>query len=68
MVHDDVDKLRMLRNRIAHHEAIFIRDHEGDHERILRVAGWLYADLPDWIAHHSRCAEIIAQKPVSHTF
>jgi hypothetical protein len=67
-VHDDVNKLRMFRNGIAHHEAIFTRDHIADHQRILRVAGWLYAGLPSWVAHHSRCLAVIAQKPVSHTF
>lgn len=37
--HRPLNALRILRNRIAHHEPIFARDLTADHERVLEVAG-----------------------------
>ena len=34
---DDIDEVRKLRNRIAHHEPIFARNLAEDHERIRRI-------------------------------
>ncbi|GEO81270.1 hypothetical protein ROR02_14010 [Pararhodospirillum oryzae] len=59
-VHEPLDYLRTLRNRIAHHEPIFKRDLAADHTSILMVAGWICPVTRDWIAYHSRVPEILA--------
>ena len=52
--HHPLNALRVLRNRVAHHEPIFARDLIADHERILDVAGWISPATRTWIEHHSR--------------
>ena len=52
--HRPLNALRTLRNRIAHHEPIFLRNLAEDHERILEVAGWISPVTRAWIEHHSR--------------
>ena len=58
-VHRPLNTLRILRNRIAHHEPIFTRELTADHERILEVAGWISPDARNWIEHHSRVPAMI---------
>ena len=54
--------LRMLRNRIAHHEAIFERDLRLDHESIIRMTGWISSPARTWIETHSRVPELLAAR------
>ncbi len=53
-VHRRLDYLRTFRNRIAHHEPVFMRHLEADYHSILTAAGWVCLKTRDWIAHHSR--------------
>ena len=57
--HRPLDALRILRNRVAHHEPIFARDLIADHARILDVAGWISPAIRRWIEHHSRAPAVI---------
>ena len=57
--HHPLDTLRILRNRVAHHEPIFARDLTADHARILDVAGWISPAVRTWIEHHSRAPAVI---------
>ena len=57
--HHPLDALRILRNRVAHHEPIFARDLTADHERVLEVAGWISPAIRTWIEHHSRAPAVI---------
>ena len=57
--HRPLDALRILRNRVAHHEPIFARDLTADHERVLDVAGWISPAVRTWIEHHSRAPDVI---------
>lgn len=57
--HEPLDYLRTFRNRIAHHEPIFERHLEEDHDSILQIAGWLSPGSRDWIAHHSRVPALL---------
>lgn len=59
-VHRPLDYLRTFRNRIAHHEPIFARHLEADYASIMEVTGWICLDTRDWIAHHSRVADILS--------
>ena len=58
--HGPLNGLRILRNRIAHHEPIFARDLAADHRHILDVAGWIFPETAAWIRHHSRVPDVLA--------
>ena len=58
-VHRPLNDLRALRNRIAHHEPIFARDLNRDHERILDVVGWISPAMRRWIKHHSQVPALL---------
>jgi hypothetical protein len=62
-VHQPLDQLRLLRNRIAHHEPIFQRPLLDEHQRILEVVSWISPEMASWIAHHSTVPGIIAARP-----
>jgi hypothetical protein len=50
IVHNALDSIRRLRNRIAHHEKILHRDLSANHATILEIAGWCCIETRDWIA------------------
>lgn len=43
-----LESIRLLRNRVAHHEPILARDLPKDVERILETIGWINTDLKLW--------------------
>lgn len=44
-----LERIRLLRNRVAHHEPILSRDLESDVERILETLGWVCRDTERWV-------------------
>jgi|SRR5271166_3866353 len=44
-----LESIRLLRNRVAHHEPILSRDLEKDAGRILETIGWISKDTERWI-------------------
>lgn len=57
-VHNALNSIRRLRNRVAHHEPILHRDLEGDHNLIQKIIGWTCADTAEWVKSQSRFAEV----------
>ena len=57
--HGPLNELRILRNRIAHHEPIFARNLTADHARILEVMGWVSPGIRTWTAHHSQLPALL---------
>ncbi|MFC7926920.1 hypothetical protein [Microbacterium laevaniformans] len=55
-----MERLRLLRNRAAHHEPIHARDLTVDHRYMCELAGFVSADLEMWIMSHSRLPGVIA--------
>jgi hypothetical protein len=51
-------ELGELRNRIAHHEPIFRRDHAADHCLILTLLGWISDDAAAWVEENGRVLEV----------
>lgn len=49
-----LNKIRLLRNRIAHHEPILHWDLPKHHGAILQVTGWLSAPAATWCRTYSR--------------
>lgn len=58
-----LNTLRLLRNRIAHHEPIYRRHLAADHETILTVAGWISPVYSAWIVGQSRVPGLLATRP-----
>jgi hypothetical protein len=56
-----LDRLRTLRNRVAHHEPIFQRNLRDDYERITDVLEQLSPKVRGWVDRHSRVYEVLAQ-------
>ncbi len=48
----NLDHLRTLRNRIAHHEPIFKRHLEKDYENIITSIGWICPDTAQWTEYN----------------
>jgi hypothetical protein len=63
LVHKEADRLRDLRNRIAHHEPIIRRDLAGDYQRTLGIVSWICPETASWVTEHSRVPGMIAQRP-----
>jgi hypothetical protein len=62
-LHERLEKMRLLRNRVAHHEPIHQRPLVADHDDLLAVAGWISADFAGWIRSTSRFASVLADRP-----
>lgn len=56
--------IRVLRNRIAHHEPILEWNLPRHYRNILHITGWLSPDAAEWCAHHSRFESIYPDEPV----
>lgn len=62
-VYDLVDAHSRLRNRIAHHEPVHQLDLARHHEDVLRLAGYVDADVRAWIASVSRVGDVLSSRP-----
>jgi hypothetical protein len=60
-LYERLDRLRTLRNRIAHHEPIFQRKLLDDYQRVLDVLDRLSKPVKEWVDHHSRVFETIGR-------
>ena len=64
-VHRSLDRLRQLRNRIAHREPIFDRDRREDYENLPEAVGWILADVRTWIEAHCLFPDTLRAPPSS---
>lgn len=58
-IYNNVDKIRELRNRIAHHEPIFMRNLEDDFNKIRAFVGYRCIDTESWMHSHQKVEELI---------
>jgi hypothetical protein len=63
LLHADLDEVRRLRNRIAHHEPVHHRDLPGDYRRILDVSRRVSPVLSEHIEATTRVLHILANRP-----
>ena len=56
------DRLRRLRNKVAHHEPIFERPLWEDYVHILTVTGWISSEARLWIEQNSRVPWLLATR------
>ena len=60
-LHNRLNSLLTLRNRVAHHEPIVRRKLQDDHDAILWVLEMLSPEMAAWVTHHSRIPQVLAQ-------
>ncbi|MDO4636016.1 MAG: Abi family protein [Lautropia sp.] len=63
-INDHLERVRILRNRIAHHEPIFKRNLQDDYDTILRLVGWRCQFTADWMDEHQRVRHILGKSPL----
>ncbi|MDX2621425.1 hypothetical protein PV356_18130 [Streptomyces sp. WI03-5b] len=64
-LHRDLDHLRTLRNKVAHHEPIGLRDLAADRRSAYRILGYLSADVLDWVAAEDQIPQLLTERPAS---
>jgi len=64
-LHAELDEMRRLRNRIAHHEPIHARDLAADHHRLVDVSGRVAQALGDHVATTSRVPMLLQAAPIA---
>jgi len=63
-IYSDLEIVRTLRNRIAHHEPIFTRDLESDITRILNLISYRCQTTADWTFKHQKVHQLLQSKPI----
>ena len=61
-LYNQLNRLRTLRNRVAHHEPILQRDLKTDYEKLLWILEMLSPEAASWVTHHSRVNEVLEAK------
>jgi hypothetical protein len=62
-IYSDLEKIRKLRNRIAHHEPIFNRNLNNDLSIITELIGVRCLDTAQWMTANQTALSIIRAKP-----
>ncbi|MEV6557066.1 hypothetical protein AB0M22_15200 [Nocardia sp. NPDC051756] len=62
-LHDDLQTMRLFRNRIMHHEPIHHRHLEADHKTILRLLGYMSPSMTDQLKSYDQVVRTLGQRP-----
>jgi hypothetical protein len=62
-IYDDLEQIRMLRNRIAHHEPIFTRNLANDFQKIVSLVEIKCKVTANWMINNQQALAIINAKP-----
>lgn len=62
-LYNNLNELRDIRNRVAHHEPIFMRRLEDDITRIDWIIRWRCSVTADWLSNINRVPDLISQRP-----
>lgn len=64
-IYDDLEEIRALRNRIAHHEPILTRNLAQDFTRIVRLIAYRSQVTADWMTshHENQVQEMLQNRP-----
>ena len=63
MIYGELDQLRKLRNRIAHHEPIFSRNLGDDFEKMRELIALRCPITSAWMLHNQQATVLIGAKP-----
>ena len=61
-LHAALDRLRKLRNRIAHHESIYSRDLAADFASLCSVIGYMDTDAAIFVKFLSKVQQVLSSK------
>ena len=62
-IYEDLEAVRKLRNRIAHHEPIFTRNLHDDLNKIKRLVGYRCSYSQHWLSLHEKVTATLDEKP-----
>lgn len=62
-IYNDLEQLRKLRNRIAHHEPIFTRSLDSDYHKVIHLIQCRCIITADWMCENQNVTEVLAVKP-----
>lgn len=62
-IYKELEKIRMLRNRIAHHEPIFTRDLADDFQNIVNLVEFRCKLTSEWMVDNQQALAIINMRP-----
>lgn len=62
-LYDELESLRVLRNRIAHHEPILTRNLHADYSRITQIIRYRSAETANWMHHHQQVIHLLNNRP-----
>jgi hypothetical protein len=62
-IYNDLEQLRKLRNRIAHHEPVFNRNMADDYAKIRGLVACRCTITADWLEENQRVVKVINAKP-----
>jgi hypothetical protein len=62
-VHAQLESIKKLRNRVAHHESILSRNLMDDYSRIMTILNWICPTSAAWIKSNLTLLEKIKQRP-----
>jgi hypothetical protein len=57
------ERIKIFRNRLAHHERIIQYDLKALHDDLLKLAMWVDPDARNWILGQSKVLELLAARP-----
>lgn len=63
MIYDELEGVRGIRNRIAHHEPIIARDLAADYARMLKLVAWRCPTTAIWLDGIESVSALLAQRP-----
>ncbi len=66
-IYEDLRRIRVLRNRIAHHEPIFSRDLAADYDTINTLLMWRSEATSEWINNIQTVTKLISERSVHIT-
>lgn len=62
-IFEELDAIRTLRNRIAHHEPIFTRPLQEDFDRIVKLVEYRSRDTASWLKGHQQVESFLGARP-----
>lgn len=63
LIYNDLEQLRFLRNRIAHHEPIFTRALADDYSKIVELVRFRCAVTAAWLEQNQTAVQVISARP-----
>jgi len=67
-IYNDLEQIRFLRNRIAHHEPIFARNLNDDLQKIVALIAYRSQETADWMMQNQQASAILQEPRTGPTY